>query len=143
MLAQKEAIEMDRMSNAADEKHEQYPELQGDESQQTSTQFHSRSRSSSLENKHSQHTLLPRKHSRHITRVVSRSHMKHIPFITAARAVTAALQCLVTADLSITDSQRHRLTYHTSLAFIMVTQKLLRTDTLAFNSHPFTWLRQA
>lgn len=37
MLAQKEAIEMDRMLNAADEKHEQHPELQGNERQKTST----------------------------------------------------------------------------------------------------------
>lgn len=37
MLAQKEGIEMDRMSNAADEKHERCPELQENESQKTST----------------------------------------------------------------------------------------------------------
>lgn len=61
MLAQKEAIEMDRMSNAADEKHEQHPELQGNKSQKTSTQFHSWNHSSSLENKHSWHILLPKK----------------------------------------------------------------------------------
>lgn len=68
MLAQKEAIEMDRMSNAADEKHEQHPELQGNKSQKTSTRFHSWNHSSSLENKHSWHILLPRKHLRQITR---------------------------------------------------------------------------
>jgi len=66
-LAPKEAVEMDRMSNAADEKHEQHSERQGNKSQKTSPQLHSWSRSSSLENKHSQHTLLPRKHSRQIT----------------------------------------------------------------------------
>lgn len=73
----------------------------------------------------------------------SRSHMKHTHSRTAARAVTAALQCLVRADLYIKDSQRHRNTSHTWLACIMHAQKLTRTDTLALNSHPFTWLGQA
>lgn len=106
----------------------------------TGTQFKSSSCSSSLEKKHSQH--MPRKPSRQITRGGgSRTHTIRARFLTAAQAVTAALQCLLTGDLQITSSQRHRLTSHASPAFVTLTKKLIRTDSLALKSPLYNMTR--
>lgn len=116
MLVQKETIEMDRISNAADEEHKQHPELQRNESQKTNTQFHSWSCSSSLGNKHSQYSLPPWKHLTQVTKGVWGVTWN---IFTSKQQQSSRCFPTVPAPSRVqrTGSHRHRLTKHTPLPF--------------------------